>query len=334
MAFNGRFILNMAHLAGSKGADVSALVRVSGKSMDELCAEDCFIEDEAYNAVVNLAVEQTGDLFFGLHAAENLNIAAAGLIAQITQTSSTVKEALEYCCEFANLGCSSLPMKLVERDSDYCLELIPDPVWRSKSENSYRHTADGIMAFTIKEFHSLTRNKHYPIRVDLTWQRPINAKEYDRVFKCELKFDQPILAMYFKKEDIEEKILTSDFNLLRVLVAHAEEKNAALETEKGFVSVVKRSVMNLVKPEFPTIDQVASHLNLSVRTLQRRLTQENQSYKSVIDELRKDFALSYLKNPELNINDIAYLLSYADASAFIRSFKRWTGETPSQYRTS
>ncbi|NRA12289.1 MAG: helix-turn-helix transcriptional regulator [Crocinitomicaceae bacterium] len=87
-----------------------------------------------------------------------------------------------------------------------------------------------------------------------------------------------------------------------------------------------------LKPELPTVDKVSSHLNISSRTLQRKLKEEGNTYKDLIDELKLDFAISYLNQPELNILEITYLLNYADASAFNRSFKRWTGKTPSEHR--
>ncbi|MBL4656570.1 MAG: AraC family transcriptional regulator ligand-binding domain-containing protein [Flavobacteriales bacterium] len=318
--------------ASQQGAEINPLIALSGRSAQELCAEECKLGPEAYNAVLEAAVEATGDEFFGLHAGENLNLAAAGLIAQIAHTSETVKQALEYCCEFANLGCSALPTQLLEEKNHYKLTLTPDNLWQQQSPVSVKHTVDGYLAFTIREFQSLTLNKHYPKEIWVTDKRPKNTKELERVLGCPVRFGRDEIAVLFHKQHVEENVLTSDYALLEVLVAHAQEKSENLDAAKGFYEVVKRSVVNLVKPEFPTIDQVAAHLNMSVRTFQRKLKREGHSYKELIDELRQDFAMSYLKKQELSINEIAYLLNYADASAFIRSFKRWKGQTPNQYR--
>ena len=111
-----------------------------------------------------------------------------------------------------------------------------------------------------------------------------------------------------------------------------QEKLAAMEGQLGFATIVKQSIINLVKPQFPTIEQVAANLNLSVRTLQRRLKAEGLTYKAVLDELRRQFALDYLKNDALSIKEIAYLLDYAESSSFVRSFKRWTGKSPQEFR--
>ena len=152
MAFNGRFVMNMAHMASNYGVSSNELIRISGLSKDELCDENCQVDDLVYNSVIEKAVELSKDNFFGLHAGENLNLSAAGLIAQITQSCETVKQALEYCCEFANLGCSALPMQLIEEDAHYRVVLTPNELWASKSEIALRHTAEGVLAFTIREF--------------------------------------------------------------------------------------------------------------------------------------------------------------------------------------
>lgn len=333
MPFNGRFVLNSMHFASRHGADISSLIQLTGYSEKQLNDENCQLESEVYNRVVNSCVAQTGDEFFGLHLGESLNLSAAGLVAQITQTSQTVKQALEYACEFAQLACSSLPMKLEEKQDHYKLTMTPEPLWLSQSAEAVKQTIDGTLVFTIREFHELTRKQHYPLKIHLPFNKPSSMAEYERLLQCPIRFNQPETAFFFRKEDIEARIITSDYKLLRILVTHAEQRIASINQEKGFYELVKASVTALIKPEFPSIEQVASHFNISVRTLQRRLADEGHSFKEVIETLREEFAYAYLKKEELSVNQVAYLLNYTDASGFIRSFKRWTGQTPREWRT-
>ena len=332
MTFSGRFLLNIIHFATQQGADYTALVKLSEESVDDLCREDYRVGAEVYNRVVEAAVEQTEDPWFGLHIGEYLNLSAAGLIAQITMSSRNVKEALDYCCEFASLGCRALVMNFEEEKECYRLTFTPDPLWLQQSEEAVRHTIDGTIVFTIREFHALTRQKHFPISVALPYQPPWDPKEYNRILRCPVKFGQDQTEILFEKAHIEAPVITSDYNLLRILVEHAREKEESLKREQGFLSVVRKSIINMVRPEFPTINEVASNLNLSVRTMQRKLKEEGVTYKDLMEGLRKEFALSYLKRADLSISEVAYLLSYADASTFIRSFKRWTGQTPKSFR--
>ena len=333
MPFNGRFVSSFIQFASARGARPNDLLVLSGHDFETLQAEATQISTAAYGHILEQAVAQTDDNYLGLHFGEFMNMAAAGIVAQITMTSETVKQGLEYACEFAQLACSALPMQLTEAAAAYRLSMVPDPVWLKQSPSSVRHTIDGTLVFTLNEYFELTRKRHYPIEVHLTIPRPADPSEYHRVLNCPVLFNQPETALYFRKEHIEQKILTSDYRLLRILVAHAEERIAAMNQQQGFYDTVRQSVAHLVKPEFPTIEQVAQHLNISVRTLQRKLSEEGHTFKQIIESLREDFALSYLKRPELSINEIAYLLNYGDASAFIRSFKRWKGMTPNQYRS-
>ncbi|MEO0337837.1 MAG: AraC family transcriptional regulator ligand-binding domain-containing protein [Bacteroidota bacterium] len=332
MAFNGRFVLNMAHFAARQGVNFEELIKASGHSVAELEQEDFQVENEVYNRVIELACERTGDPFLGLHAGENQNLTALGLIAQITHSASTVKEALEFCCQFANLGCSVLPMYLEEAGDYYKVLLRPNPVWSAQSPTTFKHTVDGVLTFSIREFHSLTRDQHHPIGIHLPWAAPTDTSEYNRVFRCPVHFQKGEIAMLLSKAQVEDKVVTSDYKLLRILVKHAEEKSAALQSQMAFTTQVKQSVIQMVRPQFPNIEQVAFHLNMSLRTFQRKLKAEGYSFKQLMDELKKEFALGYLQQDHLSISEIAYLLNYAEVSTFSRSFKRWTGHSPQTYR--
>ena len=337
MPFNGRFVYQLIEFASRQGADIKQLIGIAtheAEGADYLLKEDTTLSHVEYNAIVEEAVRQTGDPFFGLHFGESMNMLAAGLVAQITMSSETVEQALQYACDFAQLACSSLPMQLVEKESEYELNMMPAKVWAEDSPQAVRHTIEGTIVFTINEFHELTHKRYFPLRIDLPYAKPGDLSEYKRLYQCPINFNAPQIAVYFDKRHIQEKVVTSDYHLLRVLVAHANERLEALNGQNGFYEEVKTSVTNLIKPEFPTIEQVARHLHLSVRTLQRKLSQEGHTFKEIIESLRKDFAYAYLKRPELSIYEIAYLLSYTDASAFIRSFKRWEGKTPREYRNS
>lgn len=332
MQFRARFIANIIQFAGQQGVDKRLLLDLTQKTMEELCADELMFESPIYNAVVEKAAALSKDNLFGLHLGEYLSLSAAGLIVQIAQSSNTVLEALRYMVQYANLGCQALPFQLRELDEEWELSVTPNYLWLEQSPQSVKHTMDGTLVFTIREFHTLTRQKYRPNRIHFSYARPENRVEYERIFNCPVRFGQPLTALYLDKKIVAEKVVTSDYRLLQLLIQYAEEKLASMQDDSGFATIVKQSIINLVKPQFPTIEQVAANLNLSVRTLQRKLKEENYTYKTVLDELRKQFALEFLKNKDLSIKEIAYLLDYSEPSSFIRSFKRWTGKSPTAYR--
>ena len=332
MTFGARYIANIIQFAGQQGANRKDLLQLTGLTMNELNNENLRLDVSIYNAVLKRALGQTDDNFLGLHLGEYLSLSAAGLIVQIAQSSETIRQAVGFMIQFANLGCQALPFSLHENENEIELRITPSELWQNQAPESVRQTVDGIVVFTIKELHTLTHQKYYPTRILFHYNQPIHLEEYQRIFKSSVSFNHKYTSIFFNNRIFQEKIITSDYNLLKILVQHAELKLATMEQQSGFSTVVKQTILNLIKPEFPTIEQVAANLNLSVRTLQRRLKSEEKTFKSVLNDLKQQFAMDYIKNPQLTISEIAYLLDYSEVSAFSRSFKRWTGTTPNQFR--
>jgi AraC-like DNA-binding protein len=81
-----------------------------------------------------------------------------------------------------------------------------------------------------------------------------------------------------------------------------------------------------------SLDSVAGILNLTPRTLQRRLSEQDESFKGLLDKVRKELALTYIAQPFIDLAELAYLLGFSDQTAFQRAFKKWTGTTPGKFR--
>ena len=73
---------------------------------------------------------------------------------------------------------------------------------------------------------------------------------------------------------------------------------------------------------------------MSVRTLARQLGDLGVSFAQILDELRHDLAVRYLQDPNVSLSQIAFLLGYSELSAFSHAFRRWTGTTPGEWRTT
>ncbi|MCB0705425.1 MAG: AraC family transcriptional regulator [Saprospiraceae bacterium] len=333
MQFRARFIANLIQFARQQGASVTELTAITGLPLEDLNTDDLFFPAGIYNEVVETAVRQTGNSQLGLHLGDHLSLSAAGLIVQIVQSSQTVKEGIQYMVEYANLGCQAMPFVLTETPDNWELALIPNPIWVGQSPEAVRQTMDGSVLFTLREFHTLTRQKYAPIKIHFNYARPVRFREYEELLQCPVYWSMEYTAIYLEKSQVEEPVVTSDYRLLQVLNQYAQEKLLAMHPDStDFAHQVKQSILNLVKPEFPTIERVASTLNISVRSLQRKLKEEGYTYQSLLEELKKQFAQDYLKNRNLSIKEIAYLLDYSEPSSFIRSFKRWTGHSPERFR--
>ena len=332
MHFNGRFILNIARFARLQGGDYQELIRAGGHSEEVLAQEDCRLGPEVYNRVLMTAMKQTGDQLFGLHLGQHMNLSAAGLVAQIAHTSETVQQAMQYCCDFSNLACSALPLSLVKEKNYYEVIMRPEPAWLHACPICAEQTTYGHIIFSIREFQSLTGNEFFPARISLAFKRHDRYQELEEALKTKVDYSQKETVLYFHPSHFRQKIMTSNIRLLRVLVEHAKMQQRELAQQASFSEIVRNTILQLVKPSFPTLEQVARQLNMSSRSLQRKVREEGRSFRDLANDLRQEFAHNYLQDASLSISEIAFLLDYADASAFVRSFKKWTGKTPGIYR--
>ena len=112
----------------------------------------------------------------------------------------------------------------------------------------------------------------------------------------------------------------------------------ALTDRRGNESQLRTRVENAISSLLPhgrvAVDDLARSLGMSKRTLARRLSDEGLNFTEVLQQLRRDLAAQYLEDPKLLISKIAWLLGFNEVSAFTHAFKRWTGKTPSQMRTT
>ncbi|MEO1652059.1 MAG: AraC family transcriptional regulator ligand-binding domain-containing protein, partial [Bacteroidota bacterium] len=256
MQFHGRFILNLAQFAALQGGDPKSLVAASTKTYSELSEESCLIDAEAYEAIIQAALRETGDPLFGLHAGAQMNLQAAGLNLQIAQSAATVKEALDYGCKFFQLGCQALPMQLHLEKDLYFLTFHPQPLWKENYSASFQQTLYGFMAFAIRQYHALTQHQFYPRAIQLSAKRPRTWPELERVLGASIQFQRERNALVFRESDLEKKIISQDYELLKILVQHAEAKLEKLPQLPAFKEKVKQGLIQLMQPGFPLQEEM------------------------------------------------------------------------------
>jgi AraC-like DNA-binding protein len=139
-------------------------------------------------------------------------------------------------------------------------------------------------------------------------------------------------SLTFSRDVWEEKLPASDSRLCETLERHARE----LMAEVASTSATSKRVRELLAAELsggqPTIERIAKLAAVTPRTLQRRLSDEGQTFQSVLDALRAELAERYLVREKLGVSEVAFLLGYADASAFARAHRRWFGRAPAERR--
>ncbi len=161
---------------------------------------------------------------------------------------------------------------------------------------------------------------------------PDNIEKYQQFFNCVLKFNQPENGFKFSVDYLDYPVLQTEDSLKEFLRNAPFQLIRMPNHGESVASQIRSLISHDVSKKFPSFEQIAERLNLSATTLRRRLRKENISYQDIKDNCRRDASLVYLSRPELSISAVAALMGFTDVSSFHRSFKKWTGTTPKEYR--
>jgi AraC-like DNA-binding protein len=184
----------------------------------------------------------------------------------------------------------------------------------------------------LKICKSMLGEDFNPVRIKFQHARPEYVDKYYQFFQAPLLFEQEKCAIIFRKEYLDKPNPNPQPYLKELLISQADALEKEIEKNTLFQDKVRKIVLKHLESGPVNLDVIAKELNVSSRTVYRRLKSENISYKNLLSEVKKQLAQSYLKETLFPINDISFKLGFSEASAFHRAFKRWFGTNPSQYR--
>lgn len=189
-----------------------------------------------------------------------------------------------------------------------------------------------VLGFTLNIL-KLMPGKQLPLEVHYEFDRPKSMKCYDELFggNTTFFFNAKQNKMVYDGGLTNIPLLNANEQLYQMFDKMATDSLQQKVGEGSVSRVVKEELSKRIKGYLPTIEEVAQHLNMSSRTLQLKLKNENATFRELADEVRKDIAVAHLKARALNISEIAYLLGFSEISSFSSAFKKWTGSSPSAF---
>ena len=147
------------------------------------------------------------------------------------------------------------------------------------------------------------------------------------------KFNEDNFYLKFKTLDLIQPVIGANTDLFDHFSALLEERVKEHEGIEQYSRKVKQLIRKGLKAEIPGIEHVANDMAMSVRSLQNHLKTEGHTFQELLEEVRKEVSLKQLKNKAFNISDVAFLAGFSDLAVFSRNFKKWTGMTPSEFKT-
>lgn len=180
----------------------------------------------------------------------------------------------------------------------------------------------------------LAAHKITPDLVSFQHDPPRDAHLFGELFGCDVKFGAPADGIVFSNATLATPNKLADQALSDFLTKHLDAELAQLPTAPSLIGTTKAEIARVLSEGLPKMGDVARALGLSVRSFHRRLADHGVNFQTLAEETRRDIALGLLRDESCSLSEIAFLTGFSEQSAFNRAFKRWTNETPANYRKS
>jgi AraC-like DNA-binding protein len=320
----GSYIKAVGRALDAAGCDGAALLAEAGFDLKDLDGPNARCPFVNAGRLWKIAVAATGDPAFGIKVASHYKPTTFHALGYGTSASSTLKEAFERVQRYCHVVSDAVDYQFYRRGSEY--HFIIEPVAEVSPE-----AVDALVSSYLRMCRSVVGRHYSPLSIELRRARPAVTDDYERLWRAPLRFGAAQNRMIFDSDTIERLLDTGNPELARQSDAISSRYLARIE-RFNTVARVREVLTQRLRDREPSQEEVAEILNVSSRTLQRKLGESGTTFKELLDESRRTLALAYLSTPQNSIGEITYLLGFSCSSSFIRAFRRWTGLSPSDWR--
>lgn len=307
--------------------DADDVFRDAGIALKAIKSPHSRLHVSRVQKVWKFAYENT-DECFGVNVSRFLKPASLHALGFGLHSSSTIKELLQRLIRYRCVISHMFFAELIEQDDNYLFTTV------DKRTVKTNITHDALFAYLLRLAREVQAPDFSPLLVKLARTPTRSTKKLAEFMAAPVRFGEPECSMLFSREQLERPLSHGNSELAAKQDVLIEQYIAELGLISEYMLRVKAEITRLLQRGEVSVNLVAENLNVTVRTLQRRLADEKSSYHNLLDKVRYKLALDYVSNPSVSATEIAFKLGFNDSGSFSRSFKRWTSQSFSEYRNS
>jgi len=322
----GAYLLQLASLAERWGLEERDLFEGTGLSKERL--SDPAIEVSLPDAIAfaermrRLTCEPALGILLGLQTFTS----AHGYLGFAAMSAMTLRQAITLTIEYSPIRTTSLAFGL-KVDGPQASFVV----YERADFGSARDLILSALLIGVWQIGNVLLGREIrESTVHLALPMPAYYKRFRQV-RPSIRFGQPEHALVFDASLLDQPLASSDPASLRLLSEECDRRLRSLWSRAGLVDRVQRLVIRS-EGGLRSLDEVATALGMSERTLRRRLADEETSFAALRDAALRDRASLLLRAHDLSVEQVAQRLGYANLGNFIRAFRRWTGQTPASFQ--
>ncbi len=292
-----------------------------------------FLESEDYinwedqHQIIQNAIDLFDQEGLGVIAGRYYPLASHGAMGNAAMSSPTVKEALDIFLKY--YGMRAQFTKLTSEISGNSFRMIQTLLVENDAVGQF--LIEALIVSTKLSFDFLSGRQQNDVEVYCSFDKPRYSELFESTVQCPVYYNQPQTLFSFPCTYLDMPVATRNEAIRQFSEQQCESLSRSIQQPSTFSERISELLRQLPGRQL-TQAQAAQLLNVSPRTLLRRLKEENTRYQSLHDAEQKKLALHYLEQPNITLELIADSMGYHDPSSFRRAFKRWFGVSPSEYR--
>lgn len=317
----------MADVLSQQGVDRAQLLKRARLQPQAGSNASTFISLSQYRAFLLEAKRITQDPALGLRIGKGLQFGHHGTFAFSALSFPDVWSAMKVGQKFAMLCNAIVEMQLAEAKDTKVIRVETAHF----SGALYRTVIEIVMGMFCEQFKFMLGGAVSDLEIHLRFGEPDYADQYRESFDQRVVFEADANEIHIPQALATQSLPMADTKVAQRFEEECDQRLLQLQEEKAFAERV-RDMLFLSKKPFPKLEDVAFRLNVSPRTLRRRLQQEGTSFRKTLEAVRLELAQRYLTETARSIGSIADLLGYEDQNSFSHAFKVSVGMPPMQYR--
>jgi len=320
--------LDIPEVLRSLDFDPAEVLAEAGFDLELFDNPETLVPFAARNRLMAHCAARTNCPHFGLLVGQRGGLHSMGLVGLLGKYSPDAGAALRNIVRYVHLHVRGAVADLTV---DGELATLRYEIYQPHVEATDQ-IGDAAVAVMFNIMRALCGPDWNPIEVRFAHRKPKDVGPFRRFFRATLVFDAAENAIVFSTTWLNRRLTAIEPELHRLLQKHID----ALEVRHGddFPAQLRSVLRTALVTGHGGVDQVAEVFSMHRRTLSRRLSGFGTSFQALADECRFEIARQMLDDSAMAVTEIAALLDYADASAFTRAFRRWSGTTPAHWRNA
>jgi AraC-like DNA-binding protein len=310
------------------GIDPAPLFRKHGIESTAVFDPGSRISYLKLDRVMGEAVELSGDPFFSLKEAKYLLPSHLGPLGFAWLASTSLRSAFQRVQRYIKVLHENLQVTLHDSEDALVVSFNLD----APSVNLYQRDI-GYLAIITRMCRFNYGDQWHPLRVTVAHPTPPDQSYFYTLFRCPVDFEAEENCLHIDLKQADKR-LTGASKQLAQLNDHIVVRYLAHLSRNDVVNRVKATILDGLGEGAATESSVAQTMNTSIRNLNRKLSNEDTSFKALLMEIRRELAEQYINDSTLTLTEISFLLGFSEVSSFSRAYRRWEGQSPSEARKS